>query len=102
MLELPLDLARRGVDGAHGSPERLGIIVGEIGAAVERVARIIRLWRRAKDIALLARGDVEKLGLRIVGRRKPIRCPERAWTDGHTSQRWGSLLAFDRHAVCIF
>ena len=49
------------------SAKRLGIVVWKIRAAVVSVAFLERLRGGAENVALLARGDVEKFRLRIIG-----------------------------------
>ena len=66
------------------------------------MARFVRLRRGAENVALLPRGDVEKFGLRIVGRRHPIGGADRAWTNRHARQSWGSFFALEGHAACVF
>src|SRR6516165_830796 len=72
MRKLPLQLAAEGIDRPQRTPEGFGVIVRKIRAAVVGVALFVRLPRGCEDVALLARRDVEKFGLRIVGWRHPV------------------------------
>src|SRR5271165_709233 len=81
MLELPLHLSRRRVDRLQESAIRLGLFRRKIRAAIKCVTGFIRLRSRAENVALIACRHVEQFCLRIECGRKPIRRPQRAWTN---------------------
>src|SRR5262245_50745617 len=102
MLELPLDLACRGIDSANRAPKRLRVIVRKVRASIKSVSRLIGLRRSAENVALFARGDVKEFRLRIVSRRHPICGTNGARTIRHSGQSRRSLLALNGHAARVF
>src|SRR5690348_7182039 len=56
VLKFAFNLTGCRVDCLQESEIRLRLFRGEVGAAVERVSRFIRLRRCAEDVALIARG----------------------------------------------
>src|SRR5258705_5229031 len=81
MLPLPLDFSTGRIDSAQRTPERRGIIVRKISAAVIRMPWLIGLRRRAENVALFARGHVKETSLRIERWRHPVGRSRRTRTD---------------------
>src|SRR5690349_11097997 len=96
MPPFPFDFSGVGIDGAKLAPKRLGIIVGKIRAAVVRVPGLVRLRRRAENVALFARGYVEQSGLRVKSRRHPVGRAGRAGANAAALGSWTRLLVGDR------
>src|SRR5882724_2575071 len=59
MLPLPLQRTGQGIDRSQRAPERRGVIVWKIRAAVIGVTLFERLRRRAENVALLARVHIK-------------------------------------------
>src|SRR5882757_6310685 len=87
MLPLPLDFPGARIDGAQRTPERRGIIVRKIRAAVIRMPWLIGLRRRAENIALFARGHIKETSLRVERWRHPVGRSSRTRTDAATIRR---------------
>src|SRR5271154_890331 len=102
MAKLPLYLAARGIDGAQRSPVWFCFVGRKIGAAVISMAHIIRLRRSAEDVALLARGYIEKTGSGIEAWRHPVRGTQCSRANRSPLGRWRALIISDRAPFCIF
>src|SRR6267154_5697501 len=102
MLPLPLDFSVGWIDSAQRTPERRGIIVRKISAAVIRMPWLIGLRRSAENIALLARGHVKETGLRVERGRHPVGRSRRTRTDTAAIRRRRSFFGRDRAPLGIF
>src|SRR5712671_5630037 len=87
MFPFPLDFSTGRIDSAQRPPERRGVIVRKISAAVIRMPWLIGLRRSAENIALLARGHVKETGLRVERWRHPVRRSRRTRTDAAAIRR---------------
>src|SRR5205807_236608 len=96
-----LDFSVCWIDSAQRPPERRGIIVRKIGAAVIRVPRLIGLRRRAENVALFARGHVKETSLRVERWRHPVGRSRRTRTDAAAIRRGGSFFGCDRAPLGI-
>src|SRR6267378_4253005 len=101
MLPFPLHFSRVGIDGAQHPGERRGIVVWKIRAAIVGVSRFVWLRCRAEDVTLFPRRNVEKLRLRIVSRRHPVRRARRARTHTIPFQRRRGVLSSNGNSACI-
>src|SRR6202022_2740172 len=72
MFPFPLDFSARRIDRPQRAPERRGIIVGKIRAAVIRMPSLVGLRGGAENVALFARGHVKQAGLRVKRWRHPV------------------------------
>src|SRR6267378_2764194 len=87
MLPLPLDFSAGRIDGAQRPPERRGVVVRKIRAAIIRMPWLIGLRGSAENVALFACGYVKKSGLRVERRRHPVGRSRRTRTDAATIRR---------------
>src|SRR5579859_987686 len=87
MLPFPFYFAGFGINGAERAPKWLGIVVWKIRAAVISMSLFVGLRSCAENVALLARGDVEKFCLRIVSGRHPVRRSSGSRADAIPFQR---------------
>src|SRR5262249_37579623 len=101
MLPFPLYFAGVGIDRRPRAIEGGGGLVRKIGRAIVGVAFVVRLRRGRKNVALLASRDVKKSGLRVVGRRHPVRGSGRSRTNAIPFRRGRSILGGDGSAARI-
>src|SRR6267142_7276858 len=101
MLPFPLDFSTGRIDSAQRTPERRGIIVGKIRAAVIRMPWLIGLRRSAENIALFARGHLKEASLRIERWRHPVGRSRRTRTDAAAIRRRRRFLGSDRAPLGI-
>src|SRR5712672_1520195 len=87
MLPFPLDFSICWIDSAQRTPERRGIIVRKISAAVIRMPWLIGLRRRAENVALFARRHIKETGLRVERWRHPVGRSRRTGTDAAAIRR---------------
>src|SRR5712671_5087782 len=92
MLPFPLDFSGSRIDSAQRTPERRGIIVRKIGAAVIRMPCLIGLRRRAEDVALFARRHIKETSLRVERWRHPVGRSRRTRTDAAAIRRGRSFF----------
>ena len=95
MLPFPLYFSRRRIERSQCAPKRLCLIIRKIGGAIVRVSRFVRLRRRRKNVALLARRHIKEFRLRIVRRRHPVRRSRRSRT--HAIPFWRGHRILVRH-----
>ena len=100
--EFPFHFAGRGIERAQCAEVRLGFVGRKIGAAVIGVSGFVRLRRGAESVALVARGDIEQSGLRVVGGRIEIRGAQRSGTNGMARERRAGFLFSDGTAFRVF
>ena len=102
VLERPLYLPSRRINGLQKTAIRPSLFGRKICAAVIGMAGLVGLRSRAENVALIACSHIEERRLRIVGRGHEVRRPQRARANRTPFGRRGRLIVRHGTACGIF